>query len=242
MNFFGGTLPKSRLDSVKRRGPTLVRIVSLLMTLSSCLLATAPSPGICQPSAVTNKVIPLIVMEDVRLEDAIQNLAKMANINYVIDPKLSLSGVVSGRWENISAEQMLGKVLDQHNLKMTPNPATSVARVTLSNAIIKPITPGPVERNTNDIVPIFHMDEARLDDAARYLGGVADLKISFDPGLSEKTLGQSVTFRWLNLTARQALAALFDNYDLAMEEDPGSHTARVISKKQAAGTSSSTTK
>src|ERR1043166_10241586 len=86
-----------------------VHFVSLAGTLIVCFLAMAASPAICQQSADTNKVIPLIVMDDVKLEDAIQNLTKMAGINYILDPKLSFSGVVSGRWENLTAEQMLAK-------------------------------------------------------------------------------------------------------------------------------------
>ena len=219
-----------------------VRVVSLAGTLIGCFLAMAASPAICQQSADTNKVIPLIVMDDVKLEDAIRNLARMAGINYILDPKVSFSGVVSGRWEKLTAEQMLGRLLDEHKLRMTPNPATSVARVTSSNTVTKPLTLSPVEKTTNNLVPIFVVDEARLDDTVRRLGAMANLKISFEPDLSEKALGQSLTFRWENLTPKQALAALLDNYDLDVVEEPSSGTARVVPKKQAADTSSSTTK
>jgi len=219
-----------------------VHVVSLAGTLIVCFLAMAASPAISQESAGTNKVIPLIVMDDVKLQDAIRNLARMAGINYILDPKISFSGVVSGRWEKLTAEQALEKLLDERKLKVTPNPATSVARVTSSNTVTKPVTLSQVEKNTNNIVPIFVVDEARLDDTVRRLGAMANLKISFEPDLSEKALGQSLTFRWENLTPKQALAALLDNYDLDVVEEPSSGTARVVPKKQAADTSSSTTK
>jgi len=166
----------------------------------------------------------------------------MAGINYILDPKVSFSGVVSGRWQNLTAEEMLGKVLDEHKLKLTPNPVTSVARVTSSNTVTQPVTVSPVAKSTNSFVPIFLADEARLDDTIRCLGAMANLKISFDPGLSEKALGQSVTLRWQNLAATQALAALLDNYELAVVEDPGSNITRITTKRQTADKSSSTRK
>src|SRR5262249_42039401 len=59
-------------------------------------------------------VIPLIVMDDVPLTDAIKNLARQAGLNYILDPKVAFGQPgpdgrpipqpsVSIRWENVTA-------------------------------------------------------------------------------------------------------------------------------------------
>src|SRR5215831_14790714 len=79
---------------------------------------TEPTPS-ATTSAGSSAVIPLIVMDDVPLTDAIKNLARQAGINYMLDPKISygqpdakgvpsVQPTVSIRWENVTAEQALG--------------------------------------------------------------------------------------------------------------------------------------
>src|SRR5581483_2866024 len=83
---------------------------------------TAPTAGgdsiASHPAKPAAPIIPLIVMDDVPLTDAIKNLARQANINYMLDPRISFGQPgpngqpvpqpnVSIRWENISAEQAL---------------------------------------------------------------------------------------------------------------------------------------
>src|SRR5437016_104107 len=66
-------------------------------------------------TAQAGGVIPLIVMDDVPLTDAIKNLARQAGLNYMLDPKVAFGQVgadgkpvpqptVSIRWENVTAE------------------------------------------------------------------------------------------------------------------------------------------
>src|SRR5262245_9622197 len=81
-------------------------------------------------AASTNApVIPLIVMDEVPLSDAIKNLARQANINYMLDPKLAYGQPgpdgkivpqpsVSIRWENVTAEQALNAMLNNYNLTL----------------------------------------------------------------------------------------------------------------------------
>ena len=49
-----------------------------------------------------NEVIPLIVMDDVGLNDAIKNLARQAGLNYMLDPKVAFGQI--GR--QVGAEQV----------------------------------------------------------------------------------------------------------------------------------------
>jgi type II secretory pathway component GspD/PulD (secretin) len=104
--------------------------------------STAPQPG---------AVIPLIVMDDVPLTDAIKNLARQAGLNYMLDPKIGFGQPdatgkvtpqpsVSIRWENITAEQALNALLNNYSLQLVEDPKTKIARVTIKD----PAAPDPL--------------------------------------------------------------------------------------------------
>jgi type II secretory pathway component GspD/PulD (secretin) len=110
--------------------------------------ATTPAQnGTPQPGAV----IPLIVMDDVPLTDAIKNLARQAGLNYMLDPKIGFGQPgpdgkivaqpsVSIRWENITAEQALNALLNNYSLQLVEDPKTKIARVTVKD----PAAPDPL--------------------------------------------------------------------------------------------------
>ena len=79
----------------------------------------------------------------------------------------------------------------------------------------------------------------KVTDAIKAIAAQAKLKVSFDPRLSGTKAFPTISFRWETLTARQALAALLDNYNLAMVEDPTTANARITFKKQTADKPSS---
>jgi len=100
-----------------------------------------------QPGAV----IPLIVMDDVPLTDAIKNLARQAGLNYILDPKVAFGQPgpdgrpipqpsVSIRWENVSAAQALNALLGTYNLQIAEDPKSKIARVTVKD----PAAPEPL--------------------------------------------------------------------------------------------------
>ncbi len=97
--------------------------------------ADGPRPG------TVGTVIPLIVMDDVPLTDAIRNLARQAGINHQLDPKTGLGQPgpdgkmtpqpnVTIRWENITAEQALNALLNNHDLQLVEDTKSKIARVT----------------------------------------------------------------------------------------------------------------
>jgi type II secretory pathway component GspD/PulD (secretin) len=106
--------------------------------------APAPADSGAKNSALTAQstaVIPLIVMDDVPLTDAIKNLARQANLNYMLDPKISYGQVgpdgklapqptVAIRWENITAAQALNALLNNYGLQLVEDSKTKIARVT----------------------------------------------------------------------------------------------------------------
>jgi len=93
---------------------------------------------------VSAPIIPLIVMDDVPLTDAIKNLARQANINYLLDPRIAFGQpgpdgktvpqpTVSIRWENITAEQALTAMINNYGLQFVDDPKTKIARVTIKD-------------------------------------------------------------------------------------------------------------
>ena len=98
-----------------------------------------------QPGAV----IPIIVMDEAKLRDAIQNLARMAALNYMLDPKIGFGQVgpdgkvtpeptVSIRWENVTAEQALYALLNNYNLQLVEDPKSKIARITIKDPAAPP--------------------------------------------------------------------------------------------------------
>jgi type II secretory pathway component GspD/PulD (secretin) len=108
-----------------------------------------------EPTVAANEsiaTIPLIVMDEVPLTDAVKNLARQANINYMLDPRIAFGQVgpdgkvipqpsVSIRWENVTAEQALYALLNNYNLQIVSDPKTKIARVTVKD----PAAPDPLE-------------------------------------------------------------------------------------------------
>jgi type II secretory pathway component GspD/PulD (secretin) len=115
--------------------------------------APAAAPDAAKPADApqANTIIPLIVMDDVPLTDAIRNLARQANINFVLDPKIPYGQVgpdgkvmpqpsVTIRWEGISAEQALTALLNNYSLQLVEDPKSKIARITVKD----PAAPDPL--------------------------------------------------------------------------------------------------
>jgi type II secretory pathway component GspD/PulD (secretin) len=107
----------------------------------------APAAAPVVPAAPVG--IPLIQFSDVPLTTAIENLARQAGINYMLDPKIAYgepdqNGVVkteptlSIRWENISAENALLALLDNYGLQLIRTQNTGIARITIKDPSAPP--------------------------------------------------------------------------------------------------------
>jgi type II secretory pathway component GspD/PulD (secretin) len=116
-------------------------------TNAPAVTATPAAPAPRDPNAV----IPLIVMDEVPLTDAIKNLARQAGLNYMLDPKVNYGSIgpdgrpvpqpmVSLRWENLTPDQALNAVLNNYNLQMVEDPKTKISRITIKD----PAAPEPL--------------------------------------------------------------------------------------------------
>ncbi|MDB6067631.1 MAG: hypothetical protein JWR26_3839, partial [Pedosphaera sp.] len=90
--------------------------------------------------------------------------------------------------------------------------------------------------NQDPIIPRLTMADVPLSDAITNLARQAGLTFMLDPKLASvqsgqpgvSVLQQTVSFQWTNVTARAALRAILDNYQLAMLENSTTHVARIV--------------
>lgn len=85
--------------------------------------------------AKPDEPVPLIVIDDVPLTDAIRNLARQANLNFQFDPRISASNQpnVSIRFENVSSTEALNAVLDNYNYALVKDTKSKIARITIKD-------------------------------------------------------------------------------------------------------------
>ena len=210
-------------------------------TKRAVALAAVLVSAACMVSAGDDP-IPLIRMVDVPLADTIKILARQSNLNYILDPhvpgsdfgpgRLAPKLLVTANWTNVTAQAALSSLLKEHILTMVTNSATTVMRIAPANLSVKPVPTSNVGTNTGSIIPLLVMDSVSLTEAVTQLASAASLAVSLDPKLSATAFDAqgTVSFRWERITARQALAALLDNYDLVMIEDPATSAARITQK------------
>jgi len=227
-------------DQLKPTPIHFIRAAVALAALVSCAGVAAP-PAI--QDAASRGPVPLIVIEDVPSVYAIKNLARQAGLNYILDPRVPGAGFGPGglvdmpsinvRWTNLTVMAALGRLLNALNLTMVTNPATTVMRIAPRNHDVKPVPASQVGANTNAAIPLMVMDDVQLTQAIQALATEARLSVSLDPELSAPAFDQgTISIRWENITARQALAALLDNYDLVLIEEPGAASARITLKSR----------
>jgi type IV pilus assembly protein PilQ len=101
------------------------------------------------PVVTANSGIPLIQFSDVPLTTAIENLARQAGINYMLDPKIGYGlpdqngqvkaePTLSIRWENITAENALLALLDNYGLQLIRDKNTGIAHITIKDPAALP--------------------------------------------------------------------------------------------------------
>src|SRR3954471_4194004 len=167
--------------------------------------------SVAWPATTTKKgeeVVPLIVIEDVRLTDAIFHLARHCELNHILDPRVPGSTIgpgralkvpsVSRRWEKQSARAALLDLLKEHKLTLVMNRATSVARIGPENAGISPISTNAIGNEADAVVPLVEIKDMSLCDAIVYVARHSRLEASFDPRFTASKLARekgAISFR-----------------------------------------------
>jgi type II secretory pathway component GspD/PulD (secretin) len=108
-----------------------------------------------------------------------------------------------------------------------------------TNGVADSVAPTNV---TNEVVPLITIDDASLPDAIRTLARQAGINFQFDPDVinpapdatGKVPVPPTVSFRWENVTAMDALMAILENNKLQLVRDPKTKIARVTKKDAAA--------
>src|SRR4051794_16266845 len=125
-------------DANYRNGFCSEKAVEMEWIASFAALVTllGGSTGFLDPTTEVTKepsdrIIPLIVIDDVPLTAAIRNLAREAEMNIIFDPRVPGSRMgagawknepnVSARWEHITASVALLELLEKQKLMMITN-------------------------------------------------------------------------------------------------------------------------
>lgn len=114
------------------------------MTATSLENTNEAAAASANPSAAASPTVLPIQFQDVPITTAIENLARLAGINYLLDPKIGYGQpdqngqikpepTISVRWENVSARQALLAMLDNYNLQLVVDPKTKIDRITIRN-------------------------------------------------------------------------------------------------------------
>lgn len=189
----------------------------------------SPAKRIAGASPDTN-ILPLVSFSDVPITMAIYHLAKQAGLNYLIDPQLCRlwtyypEPMLTFRMENVTAWNMLNRLLNIRNLILEEGPVSHVARITFSDEPLPDVDASPLNLQTNDtIVPVIELKDVPLDVALESLVRQSGLNAVLDPRLKDYSDPQNPpphsSVRWTNLTAKQAIVALCENYDLTIVKD-----------------------
>jgi type IV pilus assembly protein PilQ len=122
----------------------LTLILGLALGSAACLAQDTTPPVDGAPATAQAEVVPLIVIDEAPLIEAVKTLARQANINFILDPRLTnpdpgpdgkvpVPPNVTIRFENVTAEDALVSVLDTYGLTMVRDPRTKVARITIKD-------------------------------------------------------------------------------------------------------------
>ncbi len=115
--------------------PAAVPAESAPVTVAQASTNAAVTPSAATAPANPNEIVPLIVIDDVPLTDAIRNLARQSGLNFQFDPRVTSSNQpnVSIRFENVSAHEALTAVLENYNLALAKDNKSKIARVTIKD-------------------------------------------------------------------------------------------------------------
>lgn len=128
--------PTNAPAAAPTNAPAVIEPVANSAVLPSTAMSTNAPGGTLELAStnVFNEIVPLIVIDDVPLIDAVKNLARQAGLNYIPDPKLlTLSNQpnVTLRLENITAQDALVALLETYNLQVVHDPRVKVSRITV---------------------------------------------------------------------------------------------------------------
>jgi len=198
-----------------------------------------------------------IQFQDVPITTGLESLARLAGINYVLDPKIGYGlpdkngqiktePLLSFRWDNVTAKQGFIALCENYDFVVVKNPTTSVFLITaIDHSITNFVDASLLGSDTNEFIPIqivgnlifqgqacsntnaIEIQNVPLDVALAQLAKVAQIKIVLDPRLSREP---AISLGWQRITPKQAIVALCDNYNLSIMKNSATGDIQIIPK------------
>jgi len=122
-------------------------------------------------------------------------------------------------------------------MKLIPMIAAGLLASAIGVLAQAPASPAPanslaeVSTNSAEVMPLITIEDAPLTDAIKTLARQASINFQFDPKVLASSNAPTVTIRFENVTALQALTAVLDNYNLQLTQDPKTKIGRVTTKE-----------
>ena len=222
-----------------------------LVTLSNPVPTNVLPPQTPEPAP--DQVQPLIEMSDVPISAAIESLARLAGINYIVDYRViswwaapdaksnrTREPSLTFRWKNMTAKDALVRVLKEHHLVLADDSLTSITRITYTNQVVDTGDAGLLGSDTNIIPDIKFQDvpiTAGLDSLARLAGFNYLLGPEIGYGTPSKSgrikTGPILDLRWKGVTAKQAFIAVCEECDLIIFKNRASGVIIIRAKDHA---------
>jgi len=140
-------------------------------------------------------ILPLVQFENAPLVDVIKTLARQANLNVIIDPRVtavdqtgkSVYPPVSIRLENVTAQNVLEAVLNNNNLRLEPDPTTKVSRVAFND-------PAPEGQDIESMPPVV-VKTVPESGAKQVAPGIVEIKVTFSKEMTDNSWSWSTAWQ-----------------------------------------------
>ena len=161
--------PALALMETNNVAPTVVEAALAVTNVAAPVPESVPEASAAVPAVAVG--IPQIKFSDVPITTAIENLARLANINYMLDPRIGyglpdangqvkVEPTLSIRWENITAENALLALLDNYGLQLNHDKRTGIDRITMKD----PTAPPPL---FTKVVQLKYASVSNMIDSAQ---------------------------------------------------------------------------
>src|SRR6266581_6533213 len=170
---------------------------TLALGASCAFLITAgrfPVQAKAQAAAESaGEILPLVQFENAALVDVIKTLARQANLNIIIDPKVtaidqtgkSIHPPVSLRMENVTAQNVLEAVLNNNNLRLERD--QKVSRVAFND-------PAPEGQDIESMPPV--VVKTVPESAAKEVApGIVEIKVTFSKEMTDNSWSWSTAWQ-----------------------------------------------
>ena len=209
----------------------------------------AARPATNSPEYSTNRDGPVIEFHSVPIFTVIEHLARMADINYILQP--GLYAEVDGGpipepnltlvWKGVTAQDALDRVCQEYDLKVVKNSCSGIVHIIrlgepkyfIAGKVLGLTTNQPDINSA--LIPLIQFWAVPVDIALinliRQSGRPIDVNLKAGAGDHRFDPMPEVFVRWVNVTSEQAILALCEAYDLELVTDPATGNLQITPRK-----------